>query len=145
VLHQTISAIRPETWEAVNQALAASANSKSRIAAPQCGSAARSSGAPMHKPSKRVVTRLLLPGQCIAGSTGDIVAQSPANGQEARTSDLLQPRAKEEAPALSRANRCHPRNPGRAARAAEQLANIAGTTAAERWHARLSHYLPLIG
>jgi len=50
----------------------------------------------------------------------------------------------EEAPALSRANRCHPRNPGRAARAAEQLANIAGT-AAERRHARLSHYLPLIG
>jgi hypothetical protein len=82
-------------------------------------------------------------GQCVAASAGDPVARSPAHGQEAGASDRLKPRAKQEAPALSRANRYHPRTLAALRAAAEQLANLVGM-AAERWRARLSHYLPLV-
>ena len=42
VLHQTIGAVRAETWEAVNQALLASAKQHRWKAAPRCVSTARS-------------------------------------------------------------------------------------------------------
>ena len=55
------------------------------------------------------------PGRRTAGSAGDRVARPPAPGQEAGARDRVQPRAGQEAPALSRADRRRPGQPGRTA------------------------------
>src|SRR5947207_13216131 len=120
VLHQTIGALRAETWEAVNQALLASAKADKL----ESGAAVRIdstvSAARMHEPSDstllwdavRVMTRLLRQAAAVPGA--------PAIGwrdrrRMAKKRARLQPRAGQEAPARSRADRRRPGHLGRAA------------------------------
>ena len=113
VLHQTISAIRPETWEAVNRAVLASAK-QDRL---ESGATVRIDstdrqhshcGADARAERQRAVVGCrahhdtALAASCgVARSAGTTVARSPAPGQEARASDRVQPRQKQPAPALS--------------------------------------------
>jgi IS5 family transposase len=129
VLHQTIGAIRAETWEAINQALLASAK-QDRL---ESGAAVRLdstvSAALMHEPSDstllwdavRVMTRLLRRARAIDYSRGqdkkrqlyrELIAATQASRAELQA-------------------------------AVAGLAETAGTTA-ERWRAEVAHYLPLI-
>src|SRR5216683_906652 len=151
VLHQTIGALRAETWEAVNQALLASAKADKL----ESGAAVRIdstvSAALMHEPSDstllwdavRVMTRLLRRAAAVPGA--------PAIGwrdrrrvakKRARAIDYSRGQDKKrqlyrELIAAAQATRAELQA------AAAGLAAIAGT-AAERWCAAVDHYLPLI-
>src|SRR5216683_606434 len=151
VLHQTIGALRAETWEAVNQALLASAQADKL----ESGAAVRIdstvSAALMHEPSDstllwdavRVMTRLLRRAAAVPGA--------PAIGwrdrrrvakKQARAIDYSRGQDKKrqlyrELIAAAQATRAELQA------AAAGLAAIAGT-AAERWRAAVDHYLPLI-
>src|SRR6267143_1739991 len=151
VLHQTIGALRAETWEAVNQALLASAKADKL----ESGAAVRIdstvSAALMHEPSDstllwdavRVMTRLLRQAAAVPGA--------PAIGwrdrrrvakKRARAIDYSRGQDKKrqlyrELIAAAQATRAELQA------AAPGLAEIAGT-AAERWRAAVDHYLPLI-
>ena len=151
VLHQTIGALRAETWEAVNQALLASAQADKL----ESGTAVRIdstvSAALMHEPSDstllwdavRVMTRLLRRAAAVPGA--------PAIGwrdrrrvakKRARAIDYSRGQDKKrqlyrELIAAAQATRAELQA------AAAGLAAIAGT-AAERWRAAVDHYLPLI-
>src|SRR5206468_8880120 len=123
VLHQTISAIRPETWEAVNRAVLASAKQDRLESGATVRIDSTVTAALMHEPSDsallwdavRIMTALA--ASCgVARSAGTTVARSPAPGQEARASDRVQPRQRQPAPALSGADRRHPRHPSGTAR-----------------------------
>ncbi len=151
MLHQTIGALRAETWRAVNQALLVSAK-QDRL---ESGAAVRLdstvSAALMHEPSDstllwdavRVVTRLLRRAQTLPGAPAVGWARPPAPGQEAGPCHRVQPRAEQkrrlygELIAAAQASRAELQA------AAAGLAEIAGTTA-ERWRAEVAHYLPLI-
>jgi transposase, IS5 family len=151
VLHQTIGALRAETWEAVNQALLASAKADKL----ESGAAVRIdstvSAALMHEPSDstllwdavRVMTRLLRRAAAVPGA--------PAIGwrdrrrvakKRARAIDYSRGQDKKrqlyrELIAAAQATRAELQA------AAAGLAAIIGT-AAERWRAAVDHYLPLI-
>jgi len=151
VLHQTIGALRAETWEAVNQAVLASAKADKL----ESGAAVRIdstvSAALMHEPSDstllwdavRVMTRLLRQAAAVPGA--------PAIGwrdrrrvakKRARAIDYSRGQDKKrqlyrELIAAAQATRAELQA------AAPGLAEIAGT-AAERWRAAVDHYLPLI-
>jgi len=151
VLHQTIGALRAETWEAVNQALLASAKADKL----ESGAAVRIdstvSAALMHEPSDstllwdavRVMTRLLRQAAAVPGA--------PAIGwrdrrrvakKRARAIDYSRGQDKKrqlyrELIAAAQATRAELQA------AAAGLAAITGT-AAERWRAAVDHYLPLI-
>src|SRR5438132_7121238 len=151
VLHRTISALRPQTWEAVNRALLASA-AQDKL---ESGAAVRIdstvSAALMHEPrdstllwdAVRVMTRLLRQAAAVPGA--------PAIGwrdrrrmakKRARAIDYSRSKAKKrqlyrELIAAAQATRAELQA------AAPGLAAIAGT-AAERWRAAVDHYLPLI-
>jgi IS5 family transposase len=109
VLHQTISAIRPATWEAVNRVVLASAKQDKLESGATVRIDSTVTAALMHEPSDsallwdavRVMTRLLRASGGVAGSAGTAVARSPAAGQETRASDRIQPRQRQPAPALS--------------------------------------------
>jgi IS5 family transposase len=151
VLHQTIGAIRAETWEAINQALLASAK-QDRL---ENGATVRLdstvSEALMHEPSDstllwdavRVMTRLLRRAAALPGA--------PAIGwrdrrrlakKRARAIDYSRGQDKKrqlyrELIAATQASRAELQA------AVAGLAETAGTTA-ERWRAEVAHYLPLI-
>ena len=109
VLHQTISALRPQTWEAVNQALLVSAQQEKLESGATVRIDSTVSAALMHQPSDstllwdavRVMTRQLRRAGRLPEAP---VARSPASGQEAGARDRLQPRQDQETPALWRAD-----------------------------------------
>jgi len=151
VLHQTIGALRAETWEAVNQALLVSAKQDRLESGATVRLDSTISAAMMHEPSDstllwdavRVMTRLLRRAQTLPGA--------PAVGWRDRRR-----LAKKRARAIEYSRGSDKKRPlygeliaaARASRAelqalAAELAEIAGT-AAERWRAQVDHYLPLI-
>jgi len=145
VLHQTISALRPRTWEAVNQALLVSAQQETLESGATVRIDSTVSAALMHQPSDstllwdavRVMTRQLRRAGRLPEAP---VARSPASGQEAGARDRLQPRQDQEAGALSRADR---RRPGRSGRVANSRRRAGrdrrdGGRAVARWRQSLS-------
>ena len=151
VLHQTISAIRPETWEAVNRALLASAKQEKLESGATVRIDSTVSAVLMHEPSDsallwdavRVMTRLLRQASALPGAPVILWRDRRRMAKKrARAIDYSRGQDKKrqlyrELIAATRATLAALQE------AAEQLANIAGM-AAERWRARLSHYLPLI-
>src|SRR6516165_7692854 len=123
VLQQTISALRPQTWEAVNQALLVSAQQEKL----ESGATVRidsTVSAALMPPAERQYAVMgcgaghdatAAPGRAVAGSAGDAVARSPASGQKAGARHRLQPRQGQEAGALSPADRRRPGHSGRVA------------------------------
>src|SRR6202022_271569 len=145
------SAIRPETWEAVNRAVLASAK-QDRL---ETGATVRIdstvTAALMHEPSDsallwdavRVMTRLLRQASVVPGAPLILWRDRRRMAKKrARAIDYSRGQDKKrqlyrELIAATRATLAALQG------AAEQLANVGGM-AAERWRARLSHYLPLI-
>src|SRR6201987_1362159 len=151
VLHQTICAIRPETWEAVNRALLASAQQDKLESGATVRIDSTVTAALMHEPSDsallwdavRVMTRLLRQAAALPGA--------PALQWRDRRR-LAKKRARAIEYSRGKANRrrlyCELIAATRATLAALQetgkrVAGLAGI-AAERWRAQLGHYLPLI-
>ena len=151
VLHQTIGALRAETWEAVNQALLASAKADKL----ESGAAVRIdstvSAALMHEPSDstllwdavRVMTRLLrqaaaVPGAPVIGwRDRRRVAKKRARAIDYSRGQDKKRQLYRELIAAAQATRAELQA------AAPGLAAITGT-AAECWRAAVDHYLPLI-
>jgi IS5 family transposase len=155
VLHQTIGALRAETWEAVNQALLASAKQDKLESGATVRLDSTVSAALMHEPSDstllwdavRVMTRLLRRADALA----DALPGAPRIGwrdrrrlakKRARAIDYSRGQDKKrhlyrELIAAARASRAELQA------AAAGLAELAGTTA-ERWRTEVEHYLPLI-
>jgi len=151
VLHHTIAAIRAETWEAVNQALLASAQ-KDRL---ESGAMMRLdstvTAALMHEPSDsallwdavRVMTRLL--------DRGEALAATPAiRWRDRRRLAKKRARAIEYSRGPNKKRQLYRDliTAARASRAelqamAKELGAIA-ETAITRWRAEVDHYLPLI-
>jgi transposase, IS5 family len=151
VLHQTIGALRAETWEAVNQALLVSAKQDRLESGATVRLDSTVSAAMMHQPSDstllwdavRVMTRLLRRAQSLPGA--------PAVGwRDRRRLAKKRARAIEYSRGSDKKRQLYGEliAAARASRAelqafAAELAEIAGT-AAERWRAQVDHYLPLI-
>jgi IS5 family transposase len=150
-LHQTISALRPQTWEAVNQALLVSAQQEKLESGATVRIDSTVSAALMHQPSDstllwdavRVMTRLL--------RRAGRLPQAPAvrwrdrrrlAKKRARAIDYSRGKTKKRALyreliAAVQATRAELQI------VAEGLAETVGM-AAERWRAGVNHYLPLI-
>ena len=151
VLHQTIGTLRAETWEAVNQALLASAKQDRLESGATVRLDSTVSAALMHEPSDstllwdavRVMTRLLRRAQTLPGAPAvewrdrRRLAKKRARAIEYSRGSDNKRRLYGELIAAARASRAELQ-----ALAAE-LAEIAGT-AAKRWCAQVDHYLPLI-
>ena len=151
VLHQTISAIRFETWEAINRALLASAK-QNKV---ESGAAVRIdstvTAALMHEPSDsallwdavRLMTRLLRQAAALPGAPAlqwrdrRRLAKKRARAIEYSRGKANRRRLYCELIAATRATLAALREAG------ERVADLAGI-AAERWRAQLGHYLPLI-
>ena len=151
VLHQTISAIRPETWEAVNRALLASAKQDKLESGATVRIDSTVTAALMHEPSDsallwdavRVMTRLLRQAAALPGAPAmqwrdrRRLAKKRARAIEYSRGKDNRRRLYRELIAATRATRVALQQ------AAERLADLTGI-AAERWRAQLGHYLPLI-
>jgi IS5 family transposase len=151
VLQQTISALRPQTWEAVNQALLVSAQQKKLESGGTVRIDSTVSAALMHQPSDstllwdavRVMTRLLRR----AGRLPEAPAMRWRDRRRlakkrARAIDYSRGKAKKrvlyrELIAAVQATRAELQT------VAEGLPETVGM-AAERWRAGVNHYLPLI-
>ena len=151
VLHQTIGALRAETWEAVNQALLASAQADKL----ESGAAVRIdstvSAALMHEPSDstllwdavRVMTRLLRQAAAVPGAPPigwrdrRRVAKKRARAIDYSRGQDKKRQLDRELIAAAQATRAELQA------AAAGLTAITGT-ATERWRAAVDHYLPLI-
>lgn len=151
VLHQTISAIRPASWEAVNRAVLASAKQDKLESGATVRIDSTVTAALMHEPSDsallwdavRVMTRLLRQAAALPGA--------PAlQWRDHRR--LAKKRARAIEYSRGKANRrrlyCELMAATRATlealqEAGKRVADLAGI-AAERWRAQLCHYLPLI-
>src|SRR3974390_260582 len=151
VLHQTISALRPQTWEAVNQALLVSAQQEKLESGATVRIDSTVSAALMHPPSDstllwdtvRVMTRLLRR----AGRLPEAPAMRWRDRRRlakkrARAIDYSRGKAKKrvlyrELIAAVQATRAELQT------VAEGLTATVGQ-AAERWRAGVNHYLPLI-
>ena len=118
VLHKTISAIRAETWEAINRILLASARQEKVETGKVVRLDSTVTAALMHEPSDssllwdavRVMVRLLKAADALAGASR--VARSSARGEEAGARDRVCPRSTDPGPALSRADQADPGDPG---------------------------------
>jgi transposase, IS5 family len=151
VLHQTISAIRPETWEAVNRALLASAKQDKLESGATVRVDSTVTAALMHEPSDsallwdtvRVMTRLLRQAGALPGAPAiqwrdrRRLAKKRARAIEYSRSKDTRRQLYRELIAATRATLAVVQE------AAAQLAEIAGI-AASRWRAQVFHYLPLI-
>jgi len=151
VLHHTIAAIRAETWEAINQALLASAKQDRLESGAMVRLDSTVSAALMHEPSDsallwdavRVMTRLLRRAQILPGTP-------PIGWRDRRRLAKRRARVIEYSRGQDKRRRLYREliAAAQASRAelqavAAELAEIAGT-AAERWRAEVDHYLPLI-
>jgi IS5 family transposase len=151
VLHQTISAIRPETWEAVNHALVVSAKQQKLESGATVRIDSTVSAALMHEPSDstllwdavRIMTRLLRRAAALPGAPAiqwrdrRRMAKKRARAIEYSRGKDKKRRLYRELIAATRATLTTLRE------AAERLADTAGM-AAERWRGQVGHYLPLI-
>src|SRR5437660_3673824 len=151
VLHQTIGARRAETWEAVNQALLASAKQDKLESGATVRLDSTVSAALMHEPSDstllwdavRVMTRLLRRADALPGAPPigwrdrRRVAKKRARAIDYSRGQDKKRQLYRELIAAAQATRAELQA------AAAGLAAIAGT-AAERWRAAVDHYLPLI-
>ncbi len=152
VLHQTtISAIRPETWEAVNRAVLASAKQDRLESGATVRIDSTVTAALMHEPSDsallwdavRVMTRLLRQAAGLPGAPAlqwrdrRRLAKKRARAIEYSRGKAKRRRLYRELIAATRATQAALQQAGK------RLADLAGT-AAERWRAQLGHYLPLI-
>src|SRR3974390_3358395 len=151
VLHQTIAAIRAETWEAVNQALLASAKQDRLESGATVRLDSTVSAALMHQPSDstllwdavRVMTRLWPPphprrgAPAVGGPDGRRRAKKRARAIEYSRGSDNKRRLYGELIAATRASRAELQA------LAAKLAETPGP-AAERWRAQVDHYLPLI-
>ena len=151
VLHQTISAIRPETWEAVNRALLASAKREKLEGGATLRIDSTVSAALMHEPSDstllwdavRVMTRLMRQAGELPGAPA-ILWRDRRRMAKKRARAIDYSRGKDNKRQLYRELIAATRATQAALRqTVERLADIAGI-AAERWRAQLAHYLPLI-
>src|SRR5204863_5809084 len=150
VLHQTISAIRRETWEAVNRAVLASAQQERLESGATVRIDSTVTAALMHEPSDsallwdaaRIMTRLLRQAAALPGVPAlqwrdrRRLAKKRARAIEYSRGKDNRRRLYCELMAATRATQAAVQQ------AAERLADLPGI-AAERWRAQLGHYLPL--
>src|SRR5215468_6458809 len=123
VLHQTIAAIRAETWEAINQALLASAKQDRLESGATVRLDSTVTSALMHEPSDstllsdavRVMTRLLQRGGALPGVPAVQWRDRRRLAKKRARAIEYSPRAGQKAPALSRADRCYRGQPRRIA------------------------------
>ena len=151
VLHQTICAIRPETWEAVNRALLASAQQDKLESGATVRIDSTVTAALMHEPSDsallwdavRVMTRLLRQAAALPGAPAlqwrdrRRLAKKRARAIEYSRGKDKRRQLYRELIAATRATQAALQD------AVERLADLAGI-AAMRWRARVDHYQPLI-
>lgn len=151
VLHQTVSAIRPETWEAVNRAVVAGAKQDKLESGAMMRIDSTVTAALMHEPSDsallwdavRVMTRLLRQAVALPGAPAlqwrdrRRLAKKRARAIEYCRGKDNRRRLYRELIAATRATQAALRQAG------ERLAELAGV-AAQRWRAQLGHYLPLV-
>jgi len=151
VLHQTISAIRPQTWEAVNQALLVSAQQEKLESGTTVRIDSTVSAALMHQPSDstllwdavRVMSRLLRRAGRLPGApTIDWRDRRRLAKKRAREIDYSRGKSKKrqlyrELIIATQATRAELQA------VAAGMAEIIGA-AAERWRTAVDHYLPLI-
>ena len=151
VLHQTISAIRPQTWEAVNQALLVSAQQEKLESGTTVRIDSTVSAALMHQPSDstllwdavRVMSRLLRRAGRLPGApTIDWRDRRRLAKKRAREIDYSRGKSKKrqlyrELIIATQATRTELQA------VAAGMAEIIGA-AAERWRTAVDHYLPLI-
>jgi IS5 family transposase len=150
VLHQTISAIRPETWEAVNRALLASAKQDKLESGAKVRVDSTVTAALIHEPSDsallwdtvRVMTRLLRQAGALPGAPA-IRWRDRRRLAKKRARSIEYSRGKDNRRQLYRELIAATRATLAAVQeAAQRLADIPGIVAA-RWRARVGHYLPL--
>jgi len=151
VLHQTICAIRPETWEAVNRALLASAQQDKLESGATVRIDSTVTAALMHEPSDsallwdavRVMTRLLRQAAGLPGAPAlqwrdrRRLAKKRARAIEYSRGKDKRRQLYRELIAATRATQAALQD------AVKRLADLAGI-AAMRWRARVDHYQPLI-
>src|SRR5437660_8514094 len=151
VLHQTISAIRPETWEAINRVVLASAKQDKLESGATVRIDSTVTAALIHEPSDsallwdavRLMTRLLRQAAVLPGAPAlqwrdrRRLAKQRARAIEYSRGKNNRRRLYRELIAATRATQAALQQAG------EKLADLAGI-AAERWRAQLGHYLPLI-
>jgi len=151
VLHQTIAALRPETWEAINRALLASAKQARLESGARVRFDSTVTAALMHEPSDsallcdavRVMTRLL--------GRAETLTQTPAvRWRDRRRLAKKRARAIEYSRGQDKKRQLY-RDlvaAARASRAELQAVAVALAESAEsaiaRWRAEVDHYLPLI-
>jgi IS5 family transposase len=151
VLHRTISAIRPATWEAVNRALVASAKQEKLEAGAMVRIDSTVTAALIHEPrdsallwdAVRVMSRLLHQAAALPGAPA-IRWHDRRRTAKCCATDIQYSRGKDDRRRLYR-KLITATDATRAAlqRAAGRLTDLAGIAAA-RWRAQLQHYLPLI-
>ena len=151
VLHQTISAIRPQTWEAVNRAVLASAKQDKLESGATVRIDSTVTAALMHEPSDsallwdavRLMTRLLRQATALPGAPAlhwrdrRRLAKKRAQAIEYSRGKDNRRRLYRELIAATRATQVALQQAG------DRLAHLTGSAAA-RWRAQLGHYLPLI-
>jgi len=151
VLHRTISAIRPETWEAVNRALIACAQQDKLEEGAMVRIDSTVTAALMHEPSDsallwdavRLMTRLLHQAAALPGAPA-MCWHDRRRMAKRCASEIAYSRGKDNRRRLYR-KLIAATHATRAAllRAAQRLIGLTDI-AAERWRAQVSHYLPLI-
>src|SRR5215471_3927770 len=151
VLHRTISAIRPETWETVNRALVASAKQDKLEAGAMVRIDSTVTAALMHAPSDsallwdavHVMSRLLRKAAELPGASAIRWHDHRRIAKRCAT-DIQYSRSKDDRRRLYR-KLIAATDATRAAlqRAADRLTGLVGM-AAEHWRAQVDHYLPLI-
>jgi IS5 family transposase len=151
VLHRTISAIRPETWEAVNRALIAGARQDKLEEGAMVRVDSTVTAALMHEPSDsallwdavRLMRRLLCQAAALPGAPA-MRWHDRRRMAKRCASAIAYSRGKDNRRRLYR-KLIAATHATRAAlmRAAQRLTGLAGI-AAERWRAQVDHYLPLI-
>jgi transposase, IS5 family len=151
VLHQTIAAIRAETWEAVNQALLASAKTDRLESGATVRLDSTVTQALMHEPSDstllwdavRVMTRLLGRAEALPGAPAirwrdrRRLAKKRARAIEYSRGQDKKRQLYRDLVAATEASRAEVQA------VAAELAESAETAVA-RWRAEIDHYLPLI-
>src|SRR5215472_3187589 len=151
VLHQTICAIRPETWEAVNRALLASAQQDKLESGATVRIDSTVTAVLMHEPSDsallwdavRVMTRLLRQAAGLPGAPA-LQWRDRRRLAKKRARAIEYSRGKDKRRQLYRELIAATRAIQAALQdAVERLADLAGI-AAMRWRARVDHYQPLI-
>ena len=151
MLHHTISAIRPETWEAVNRALVGEARQERLEQGAMVRIDSTVTAALLHEPSDsallwdavRVMSRLLRQAAGLPGAPAMRWHDRRRMAKRCAT-EIQYSRGQDNRRRLYRKLIIAAHAPRAALqRAVRQLTGLGA--AAERWRARVEHYLPLIG